>query len=329
MNDGQRAHVKERLAQGASQEEMVHYLMSEGVEEATARQEIAAEATQTAAGTSAGLPTVGNLFADSWSFTKSRLDLVGWYVLISLVPIVLTVTPIALGILLDSVAPAMIWAAVLVGLVAFVFMVWFMVVASAGLFYAVAQAETTRFKEGWQWAHTRFWSIAWIAALLMLVLLPAMIAFVVPALVVMVYTMFYFLCYIQHEHKGLHALAASTQLVYGRFWPIFGRFAFMIAVIMLVSFGITALFALLGSIVSPAETLLVAIGEIVNTIVSFVLTIVTMRYLVLLYSAVTASAATYVEQPLSTSYKLYRVLAWVGAGLLALMPAIFALTMLA
>ncbi|MAZ30238.1 hypothetical protein CL655_03055 [bacterium] len=267
--------------------------------------------TQPAAPTST-LPAVGQLLRESWEFTKGRLDLVGWYVLISLVPLVLVALPVGLGVWAAASAPQLLWAAVVAGLVALLVMIWVMVVASAGLFYAVAQEERIRFIEGWRWARPRFWQIAWIGVLLMLVLTTAFMALFLPAFIIMVYTMFYFLSFLRHDHRGLNALAASTNVVYGRFWGVLGRLAFMMLIIIVVSLAITVIFEILAGIIPVAENALVATGELINTVVSFVLTIVMMRYLVLLYTAADATTPAYQAEPLSTSYKLYRVLAWVG-----------------
>ena len=78
MNDGQRAHVVERLKAGDSQADMVQYLMSEGVDESVATDAVRGVAT------TLPLPPVSTLLRDSWDFVLRRTDLVGWYVAILL-----------------------------------------------------------------------------------------------------------------------------------------------------------------------------------------------------------------------------------------------------
>ena len=329
MNEGQRAHIVERLKAGDTPEQMVQYLQSEGVEETSARASVDEVVASMASSDDASqLPPVTTLLRESWEFTKGRLDLVGWYVLISLVPIALAVVPVLLAVVLDSFAPAWVWVAVVAGVISLGVLLWIMIVASAGLFFAVAQSEPTKFKAGWQWAKSRFWQIAWIAGLMLLVFVPTTIAFLVPAFVVMGYTLFYFLCYMHHDHRGLHALAASTSLVYGRVWAVVVRLAFMVLIIMLLSLGVAIVFEIVASIIPAAAVAILTVGEIVGMAVSFVFTIVMMRYLVLLYSATSALAPAYQTEPLSTSYKVYRVLAWLGAVFLVSLPVLAVLTTL-
>lgn len=265
------------------------------------------------------VPSVTQLLQESWQFTKERLDLVAWYVLISLAPLVFILVPGVLAAGIMSAAPQYLWVAIIVGLLALLGLLWFMIVASAGLFYAVAQTETTKFAAGWHWARGHFWQIAWLGLLVTLVLVTGFSLLLLPGLIIMIYTMFYFLGFALHEHRGLHALAASTHLVYGRFWAVLGRFAAMIGLILLVSIGITLVFEMLGNLTGAAA--LAAVGEVVNTIVSFILTIVLMRYMVLLYRALTAQVPAYQAEPHSTSYKLYRVFAWFGIVPAVIIPS--------
>jgi hypothetical protein len=261
------------------------------------------------------LPSPVALLTESWEFTKRRLDLVGWYVVIALGPLLVAAVLTAAGVWAYNEGSNLFFGVVALSVLAFVAVMWAVIVASLGLFYAVAQAEDTRFAAGWQWAKAKFWSVVWIATLLMLVLTAGLLGFVIPALVIMVYTIFYFLAFIEHDYRGLHALAASTNYVYGRFWPVAGRFAFIMLFVILLQVGITLIFVSFASLaqLEVVRVGLEAAGEVVGTVISFIMTIVMMRYLVLLYSGVRAVAPAYDTANMSTSYKVYRVLAWVGA----------------
>lgn len=308
MNDGQRAHVEERLRDGASQEEMVQYLMSEGVSADIARQGVADVQTSLGHTTKSGLPTVSSLLHESWQFVTSRTDLVAWYVVISFVPMVAMAGLVLLGYIASGAGSMAMVIVSLLGLLALFAVMWFIITASAGLFFAVAHGGETRFKDGFAWARPLFWQILVLGLLTGLVFFTGAIAFVIPVLILFVYCAFYFLEFMRHERRGLHALAASTQLVYGRFWSVAGRLAAMLLIVMATNIVLTVIFGL----DQEPPTAFSAIGEIISLVVSFFLMVLFMRYLAQLHAALVASAEPYVLEPLSQSYKLYRVLAWIG-----------------
>ncbi|HMA79119.1 MAG TPA: hypothetical protein VKP88_08480 [Candidatus Paceibacterota bacterium] len=319
MNDGQRVHVEERLRAGASQDELVQYLQSEGVDTDTATSAVAeVAAALDAPSDGARLPSISTLLQDSWRFVLLRTDLVGWYVVVSLVPIIAFALFGGLIILASETSMGLVGVAIALGLVLLAAVVWFMVTASAGLVYAVAQSgtEPIRFRTGWVWARSKFWQIVLVGFLTSLVIFSSALALVLPALIVFVYVAFYFLEFLRHDRHGLHALAASTHLVYGRFWSVAARLAVIIAIMAAINIGLTVAFGLDQAYATTASI----VGEIFAAVVGFVFTVMFMRYLAQVHSALVATTAPYQPEPLSQSYKIYRVLAWIGGGLLLLLP---------
>jgi hypothetical protein len=326
MNDGQRAHIEERLRAGDSQEAMVQYLVSEGVDEATAQAGVAEVAASQSAGSRNALPAVSDLLRLSWQFVTTRTDLVGWYVVVSLVPIVVFGVLGILGVLATEATPAAIGLVLLFGLLALVAVVWFMVTASAGLMYAVVQSgeEAVRFRRGWEWARPLFWQIVIVGLLTSLVLFTSALALVIPAFIVFVYVAFYFLEFVRHDRRGLHALAASTHLVYGHFWPVALRLGAMLLLMLLVNIALSIVFGLGEETVTATAI----IGEVIAMVVGFFLTVMFVRYLAQLHSALVANSTPYAPEPHSQSYKIYRALAIIGAGLLVLIPVFTLLALL-
>jgi hypothetical protein len=129
-----------------------------------------------------------------------------------------------------------------------------------------------------------------------------------------VYSAFYILEFICHEQRGFHALAASTHIVYGRFWPIALRLGVMMAIIIAVNYVLTIMFGLSQKYATTATV----IGEVVAMVVSFFFVVMFMRYLALLHTAAVASTTPYLREPLSQSYKTYKFITIVGAGVMVL-----------
>lgn len=320
MNDGQRVHVLERLQAGDSQADMVRYLCSEGVDEAvatTAVSEVARSLTPTAPqGT---LPTISELLAESWQFVKRRTDLVGWYLLVSLLPILVVGLLAALSIVFVEAAPAVLSVIGILGLVIIVATIWFMVTAVGGLFYAVAQPEPTRFLSGWRWARPQFLPILLLGLTASLVMFSSFLLFIIPAFIVLVYNSFYFLEFIRHNHRGLHALAASTQLVYGRFWSIAARAGSMMVLLIVVNAVLTIAFTLSAN---GNETVLL-VGEVVNGVVGLFLTIMLMRFMALLHTAAIATQPEYQLDVQQKSYRVYQALLWGAVGVFVIVIGLF------
>jgi len=266
------------------------------------------------------LPTFTTLWKQAFYFTRQRLDLVSWYIGITIAGLLLFVLPVVLGLYIGSFEqPALMVLGVLIVLAGWAAALWVMVIAAAGLMYAVAAPTTTTFKAGWRWARPRFWAIAWLGLIVTLTLISGLSLLIIPGIIITVYTSFYFLSFIRSDTRGLHALAASTHIVYGRFWSVVGRLLLFGAVVIAINLAVLLAFAGLGYLLSAAGSPafivggLAVIGETVGWIVSLFVTIMMMRYLADLHTALTATTAPYQAVPLSRSYQIYRVLAWLAA----------------
>lgn len=276
----------------------------------------------TSVASAATLPDIKTLLRQSYDFTKARLDLVGWYIGISILALIVFVLPVILAGFLYSLGGLVaLLFAILVLLVGWAGAFWVMVVASGALMYAAAEGEQTRFKAGWQWAKPRFWSIAWIGLLLALVLLGGFSLLIIPAVAISFYTLFYFMAFIRQNVHGIHALAASTHVVYGRFWSVVWRIVAAGIIITLINFAVVLLFEGLGFMTAQTDSaalvgIVLAVGEIIGIIISLFLTVLMMRYIAILHTALQATAPAYQEMPLNTSYKVYRALAGLGIALL-------------
>ena len=278
----------------------------------------------TSSQTPTALPSIKTLLNQSFTFARQRLDLVGWYALSMLGFFILVMLPF-LVVLLDvylspftelPVTALLIVAAICAYGAAF----WLLIVSASALAYASVQGDTTTFKVGWGWAKQNFWAIVWLCVPLSLVFLAGFSLLVIPAFVILIYSLFYFMAFIRSDQRGLHTLAASTHVVYGRFWSVVLR----MVIVMLLFFVMDIAFISLESGLSLffwGAPLLIAFSLsalllVANLLASFFLSLVTLRYMALLYEALTVSTAPYQPSPRSHSYRIYQALCLFGVAII-------------
>lgn len=269
------------------------------------------------------LPKFTDLWKQSYHFARNHLNFVGWYLGITVAVMVLFLIPIAavFGLMessLQSLEGVIFGLTVtVVALIAAIPALWLAIVGFTGLFYAVVSDEHD-FKAGWRWAMARFWAVAWLGAIIPFVFIGGFALFVIPAIIVALYTLFYFVAFIRDDVRGLHTLALSTHLVRDRFWGVIGRLFLFSLMMTLINAAVVIIVEALNGILLMASApvaavaVLAVVGEVIGFIISVFLTIMMMRFMADLYAALHATKPAYQTYPYSRSYQIYRALAWFG-----------------
>lgn len=189
------------------------------------------------------LPSAFAILKDSFLVFKSKF----WgFLLLALVPVILAMI---LGIVMTGGAMALTLASfgggiggriLVMILVAVIIMILFTIIqlwSQAVLIFATKAAyENIGFKgilkKGWK----SIKSFLCISALMSLIVATGGVLFIVPGILFVIWYVFSVYVFAEEGLRGLSALARSKEYVKGRWWGVFGRWIFIIAFVVLVSF---------------------------------------------------------------------------------------------
>ncbi len=261
------------------------------------------------------LPAVADVLTDGVKFVISRSDLAAWFLLTSIIGMLLLfmpLFPLALGIVTSG------WLVVTLALLGFMLGLSAFVLGSSALTYAVFKSGSSicTFKEGFTWAFKNFWTIVWAGTLVALVVITGTIFLLVPAIVVGVLTAFYLLVLIDDGHKGLDALTRSTQLFLRRPWGVVGRMILiwlplMVAMMMWTTI-IEGASSYLESTPNVAATIGVMLLGVIDIIVQIGVSVLAIFILVSFYKALARGAEEYTTKTHRKVRTLYKVMAVIG-----------------
>lgn len=129
--------------------------------------------------------------------------------------------------------------------------------------------ESIRYRDGLFWTGTHVVAISLVSVYVQILTQVGYMLLVIPGLILSIYLLFSMFLVISGKEKGIAALTASTALVYGRFWPVFLRILFSIAVICLAVLA-TILLAGLAAFLPPTLEAILVIPIILSVLfVSF------------------------------------------------------------
>ncbi len=150
------------------------------------------------------LDPIGELFKGAWGIYRKR-----FWALFSII-----IVPVVLFRIIDfvftqpSVLPLFFVSLVnALGSVAMVFSIY----------------KNAGFIESYRYALRSFWPLLLIVVLIFVMLVLGVIAFIVPALILYVWFMFYVYIFVVEDRRDVTVIAQSREYVRGYWWPIFGR----------------------------------------------------------------------------------------------------------
>lgn len=270
------------------------------------------------------LPAIKTLISDGYTYVRNNLGIVWRYAGVLLLSMIVLLAPIA-GVLAwlaatDTISTGMYVVAGVIGVMSFVIGLALMVLAATAATHAVTNTESTSFKVSWRWALSNFWSIAWVGLLGGMVILGGSLFFILPGMVVGLYTMLYIYTYIHDGARGMDALVSSTRLIYGNFWAVFGRLAVIwlltVLVMFIVDVAATVLAGLVGYAHMYAAIAVITVGEIIGLFLQFAITIFILKVLSDIYMSLRVRATAFESGVKTTSRTIYTVLGWIGVILL-------------
>ncbi len=151
---------------------------------------------------------------------------------------------------------------ILLGAILFIATLVFQALAHATLLKAIIKADRTKkiepreWKKFWKEAYAQIKPIILLNVLIVLILIGGYLLLFIPGLIFGVWYGFSLIFLFAENKKGKEALRASRELVRGYFWPIVWRLLVMLALIWLVSFGVSMI-PFLGSVAGMALSLFV------------------------------------------------------------------------
>ncbi|MFH1404537.1 MAG: hypothetical protein ABIH21_00370 [Patescibacteria group bacterium] len=112
---------------------------------------------------------------------------------------------------------------ILLGILAFVWMIVFSVLANVAAYYSVLAPNRVSFKECLTKGIKLFWPTVWIGALQMLIIYAAICLFAVPGIYLGLALMFALPILLMKGTKGFGAFLQSKDLVKGKWWALLGH----------------------------------------------------------------------------------------------------------
>lgn len=150
-----------------------------------------------------------------------------------------------------------------------------------------------------------FWSMILLAIINTLASAGSFILFIIPGIIVAVYTSLYIFTFTVEGKRGFSALVESFNLIRGRWWPVFGRILFFIVVMLafwIIVAGIQFIVGLItGTPVVPKGDEMQSMGSfVIQSIITLIVTAVigplSVGYMYRLYTSLkstrTATATT-------------------------------------
>lgn len=139
-----------------------------------------------------------------------------------------------------------------------------------------------------------FWSIIFIVLIMLFIGIGSAILMLVPAIIVCIYTTLYMYVLVVDGKKGFGALTESYSLVRGRWWAVFGRSIFLIAVFAVIGILLAIILSLFG-LSEPVGVLDKTVVSVVNIIFTAILAPVAMTYTYRMYASLKSSRTADVQ----------------------------------
>lgn len=175
------------------------------------------------------LPKFQTLVADGLHFAKNRRDIWWWTLVMMAVGITLFAVPVASLILIPTLVDAhggvsaVVWGLSVLSILSSIASMWIFIMLGGAMTYASSAATQVTFWDGWRWMRSHFWAYVWVATLIMFVALGGFTLFIIPGMIMALYLTFAYQVIMFEGVRGKAALVRSIELVYGRWWAIFGR----------------------------------------------------------------------------------------------------------
>lgn len=159
------------------------------------------------------------------------------------------------------------------GIIGFVFSI----AMQGAIVNAIARVSTETgaflsIKEQYRLGFKFFWSFVFLMIINFFVFFGAGILIIIPAVIVLIFSMFYTFALVLDGHKGFSALVESYKLVKGRWWKVFGRFLFLILVIAGIGIVLGIITLILNMILgigpNDAPTVLSIVVSLILNIIS-------------------------------------------------------------
>ena len=254
----------------------------------------------------------GATISQAWNLYKNRI---GTYLGITIIPVVI---PILLGLVLSGVVTLvrnfilLMALSILVGFVSFLFQIW----GQLALIYAIKDRdEGIGFKESYRRAWGKLHSMIWISILTGLIVGGASMLLIIPGVIFFVWTIFALFVFAVEGERGLRALIKSREYVRGYWWPVFGRFLFILFIALVI-----AIIPALLSIVSQD------LAELLNGLIWIFFAPLGALYLFLIFTNLKEAKKDMVFNPTSgqksvfTFFAIFLFLAGALTGVFVVLP---------
>ena len=220
--------------------------------------------------TASKLPSIGELFSQSWTLYKSSWKLLVWLILL---PILVTIAVVVIiGIIIATIlavsngqiTPDRIPLLIPPALVAVIILVIINSMGQIALIKAISMGGQARVKElvSMSWALMgRYILLSLLSGLVMLL---GLILLIIPGIIFMVWYMFSTYILVTENVGGVAALKKSKSYVKGKFWGVLGRVGILTLVVLVISWlaslsdnqAITIIFQLLSTfIIAPLASI--------------------------------------------------------------------------
>jgi hypothetical protein len=189
---------------------------------------------------------------------------------------------------------------------------------------ATDPAGKLSFKDQYRVGFSFFWSFIWIALLTLFIFAGSAALFVIPAIIVAVYSLFYTFTLVLEGKKGFASLLESYSLVRGRWWGVTGRMLFIGIIFAVIYLIMAGLAFILGAATSGPEST-GPVSSLFSLIVGVIVGPLATAYMYNLYVSLKASRAPEIA---TATFKKWLV-AFIVIGILAiltliaLVPALF------
>jgi hypothetical protein len=145
---------------------------------------------------------------------------------------------------------------------------------------AVASPEGLTAQSAYRFAFDNFLPYLWVAILMGVIVTIGFVLLIVPGIIFCVWFAFSYFVLLFEGKKGMDALQASKAYVKGRWWPIFGRLAFILVIAIILSMILGIIFGISAENQNSLASLLA------TQLLNFVLIPVSIAYTYLLYKEV-------------------------------------------
>ena len=215
----------------------------------------------------ATLPSTMTLLQNAFSFVLSRMDLIGYSILATLILAIPFIIASAQGEI-ETVDPAtaiMLFFMIVIGLAG-------LAIHTMSLLYITVSPNRVGYLEGLKWGVRHVPSYVLLMITLVFVIIGSTLLLVIPAFIISIYTYFTLAVFVREDIRGSRALVRSSQMVWGVWWPIFWRvlaigFAIMIlSILFSVALG---MMNLLGSLFSLVSVLISVAVQVAFALISF------------------------------------------------------------